>query len=104
VWRLCVWLTALCFEAQEDGATSRLAAADMNLNISYNTTAGSTVTGQSAMSLISNAKAVTATLPLRLIGLSKRVGNAYGASATDVASWEVYFQVSQQKPNIVGVA
>jgi hypothetical protein len=92
------------FEAQEDGATSQLAAADMNLNISFNTTAGNTATGQSKFSLISNNKAATATLPCRLIGLSKRVGNAYASSATDVASWEVYFNTSQQKPNIVGVA
>jgi hypothetical protein len=56
------------------------------------------------MALDSSAKAVTATLPLRLLGLAKRVGNAYGSSTSDAAYWEVYFNTSQQKPNIVGVA
>lgn len=94
------------FECQEDADTTPLAAADANLNISYTTTAGSTTTGVSAMELDSSAKAVTATLPLRLLGLAKRVGNAYntGGSNVDQAVWEVYFNTSQQKPNIVGVA
>ena len=92
------------FEAQEDGVGGNLAAVDANLNVPYTTTAGSATTGQSAFALDSSAKAVTATLPLRLLGLSKRVGTAYGSGTTDVASWEVYFNTSQQKPNIVGVA
>lgn len=91
------------FEVQEDADTSRLAKEDANLNISYTTTAGSAATGQSKMALDSSAKNTTATLPLRLLGLAKRPGNTYGASATDGAYWEVYFNASQQKPNIVGV-
>lgn len=91
------------FEAQEDGDTSRLAKEDANLNVAYVTTAGSTTTGRSAMALDSSSKNTTATLPLRLIGLAKRPGNSYGASATDVATWEVYFNTMQSAPNIVGV-
>lgn len=94
------------FEVQEDADTTPLAAADANLNCSYTTTAGSTTTGVSGMELDSSAKAVTATLPVRLLGLSKRLGNAFntGGSNVDQAVWEVYFNTSQQKPNIVGVA
>jgi hypothetical protein len=93
----------IVFEAQEDGVTSNLAAADANLNVPFSTTAGNTATGVSKEALVGNSKAVTATLPLRLLGLSKVIGNTYGASSTDGAFWEFYFNTSQQKPNIVGV-
>ena len=91
------------FEVQEDGDTSRLAKEDANLNVAYTTTAGSKATGVSKFALDSSSKAATATLPLRLLGLARRPGNTYGASATDVATWEVYFNTSQFAPNIVGV-
>lgn len=91
------------FEAQEDGVGGAIAKESANLNVPYTTTAGSTITGQSAFALDSSAVAVTATLPLRLLGIAKRVNGAIGTSATDVTSWEVYFNTSQQKPNIVGV-
>lgn len=94
------------FECQEDATTTPLPAASANLNIPYSTTAGSTTTGVSKMELVSASAAATATLPLRLLGLSKRLGNAYNTAGadTDNAVWEVYFNTSQQKPNIVGVA
>jgi hypothetical protein len=94
----------IIYECQEDAVGENIAKESANLNISYTTTAGSTATGVSKIALDSSAKAVTATLPLRLLGLAKRPGNAYGASTSDAAVWEVYFNTSQQKPNIVGVA
>ena len=91
------------FEAQEDAVGENIAKESANLNMSYTTTAGSAATGQSKMALDSSAKATTNTLPLRLLGLSKRPGNSYGTGTSDAAYWEVYFNTSQQKPNIVGV-
>lgn len=79
------------FEIQEDGATSNLAAADVGLNAPFSTTAGSTLTGVSGMELVGNSKATTATLPCRIVGLNRRVDNAFGTASTDKAKIEVMF-------------
>jgi hypothetical protein len=94
------------YEVQEDAVTTPLAAVDMNLNISYNLTAGSALTGNSGMTLISAAKATTITLPLRLVGLAKRPDNAFntGGTATDQAKYEVVFNTYNYAPNTVGIA
>lgn len=94
------------FEVQEDADTTPLAAADMNLNISFTLTAGSTTTGVSGMELDSSAKATTVTLPCRLLGLAKRPDNAFntGGSNTDQAKFEVVFNTYNFAPNTVGIA
>lgn len=94
------------YEIQEDADTTPLAAADVGLNISFTTTAGNTATGVSGMELDSSAKAATATLPLRLLGLVQRIDNAYntGGSGVDNAKWEVLFNTYFYAPNIVGIA
>lgn len=90
------------YEVQEDAVTSNLAAADIGLNVPYSTTAGNTTTGVSKMALVSNSKATTATLPVRVIGLSKRVGNAFGLSSTDKAKFEVILNTFARAPNVAG--
>jgi hypothetical protein len=94
------------YEVQEDAVTTPLAAADMNLNISFSTTAGNTTTGVSGIELISAAKAVTVGLPCRLIGLVKRPDNAFNTAgaATDRAKFEVEFNTYLYAPNTVGIA
>lgn len=81
------------FEVQEDGLTTPIAAASIGLNITFTTTAGSTVTGMSAMALDSNVLGTTTTTPLRLLRLSKRVDNNLntGGAGTDLAKFHVLF-------------
>lgn len=96
------------FEIQEDADTTPLAAADIGLNVAMvQTQAGSTVTGWSGMELDSSSKATTATLPVKLLGLSKRVGNAFNTagSGSDQAKFEVQFNFrSGQFPSNLGAA
>jgi hypothetical protein len=96
----------LVYEVQEDADTTPLAAVDMNLNISFTTTAGSTTTGFSGMELDSSAKATTVTLPLRLLGLVKRPDNLFNTagSGSDNAKFEVVFNTYNFAPNTVGIA
>lgn len=93
------------FEIQEDADTTPLAAADIGLNVAMvQTQAGSAVTGLSGMELDSSSKATTNTLPVKLLGLSKRVGNAFNTagSGSDQAKFEVQFNFrSGQYPAIV---
>jgi len=92
------------FEIQEDGVGANLAATDVGMNCSYVTTAGSTTTGLSGVLIDSSATpATTVTLPLKLIGLSKRVDNAIGTASTDLAKYEVMFNTGIYQPNSVGV-
>ena len=81
----------LIFEAQEDGDTDPLETADIGLNVNFIVAAGSTVTGASGMQIDSTTHNTTATLPLRLLGLSQNVGNENVLSAGGQAytRWEV---------------
>lgn len=72
----------LVFEAQTMGAT--LAAADIGLNAEVDVTAGSTSTGASGMAVDLSTKAVTATLPLKVVGFPYRPDNAIGDAFTNV--------------------
>lgn len=56
-------------------------AADVGLNASMTMTAGSAFTNRSAVTLDSATKAVTATLPLKVIGLLQMPNNDFGAFA-----------------------
>ena len=79
------------YEVQEDAVGGNFAAADMGLCCSIVATAGNTATGRSKQTIDSNGgtTAVTATLPVRLIGLAHRPGMTYGTSTTDAAIFEV---------------
>lgn len=50
-------------------------AADVGLNVSHTTVAGSTVTGTSAAAVDMSTKATTATLPWKIVGAVQRVDN-----------------------------
>lgn len=87
------------FEVQEDAVTTPLVATSVGLNAMFSTTAGSTLTGVSGMELISTSAAATTTHPLRILGLSKRVDNAFntGGADTDQAKFLVKFNVHVYK-------
>jgi len=74
------------FQVQEDNDSENMEADDVGRNFDYTTTAGSAVTGLSAMELDSSDNNTTA-LPCRLMGLSDIPGNAMG----DYAVWDVLF-------------
>ena len=90
------------YEIQEDGVTSNIAAADIGLNFTFSTTAGSATTGYSGIQLVSNVKTNLVTAPCKLLGLVKRVDNAFGLSSTDKAKFEVMFNTGVLMPNVVG--
>jgi hypothetical protein len=92
------------YELQEDADTTPVAAASVGLNAAFSTTAGSTTTGLSGIELDSSTVATTATLPLKVLGLVKRVDNAFntGGSATDKAKFEVMLNTSLFAPNVAG--
>lgn len=96
------------FEVTADEGTAQVDAADIMLNTALVTTAGSTTTGISGMKIDGNAVATTATLPVRIIGMSKRVGNSLNTATVATASggcvFDVIFNTSQFATNAVGVA
>lgn len=65
-------------------ANGSLAAADLNLNCAVVQTAGSTSVGTSKNSLNAASKAVTATLPIRIVGFVDGPDSAAGDAYTDV--------------------
>lgn len=100
---ICPVTGGMVFEIQEDAVAANVAAADVGLNASFTLTAGSATTGVSAFALDSSAVATTATFPLKILGLSKRVNNAFGTASTDGAYLEVMFNTGLYQPNIAGV-
>jgi len=95
---------SVIFEAQEDAATTPIAAASVGLNAAFSTTAGSTVTGQSGMEIDSNTVAATTTLPLRIIGLTKRADNALNTAGadSDEGKFLVMFNIHTYKTDLSG--
>lgn len=75
----------LIFEAQEDSDGNNLAATEIGLCTNVVVGTGSTTTGNSAMEIDSSDTATDAAGQLRIMGLVKREGNAYGTNAR----WEV---------------
>lgn len=84
---------AVVFEIQEDGAVDPLENLDIGMNITIVDGTGDATTGLSGAMLDSDSHATSADLPLRLIGLSKRVGNAFTESTDggNYAKFEVVF-------------
>lgn len=69
------------YEIQEDGVGGQLSAADIGLNADFIVAAGNAFNKRSGVMLDTSTKAATATLPLKIIGLSQRPGNEFGAYA-----------------------
>lgn len=67
--------------AAGSGAGTPIALADRNLNINFRIGTGSTVTGLSGATLNNETEATTATLNLKILGLTPVQGNAVGAFA-----------------------
>ena len=76
----------ILFEIQEDSDGGALAAADIGLNASVIVAAGSTYRRLSGVELDTSTKATTATLELRIRGLSQRPDNEIGANAKVLVS------------------
>ena len=90
------------YEAQEDAVGSNFVAADIGQLVAFTTTAGNATTGISKQALDSSDLTGTAGYPLKLLGLSKRVGNAFGLSSTDGGYFDVMFNTGVRMPNVVG--
>jgi hypothetical protein len=80
-------------------AGTPLALADRGLNANFLYTAGSTATGQSAVSLNNATEADTNSLNLKIIALDPTPGNAVGA----YANWLVMLNSTQYRTGITGV-
>jgi hypothetical protein len=93
---------SVVYEVQEDAVGSNIAAGDIGLNVPYTTTAGSATTGVSKMEIDSSAVATTSTLPFKIIGLTKKVGNAFGTASTDHAKFDVVLNTGIRMPNVAG--
>lgn len=78
---------AAIFEIQANAAT---AVADIGLNVGVATTAGSATTGQSGMQADMATKAVTATLPLKIVGVVQRPDQ----DMADSANWKLLVTVN----------
>ncbi|MHB8602188.1 MAG: hypothetical protein ACYC9R_06400 [Nitrosotalea sp.] len=98
---VCVDPTVI-YECQEDGVGNNITAAMIGDNFAYTTTAGNTTTGVSKQAIDSSTNAVTATLPLKVLGLSRRVGNAFGLSTTDLAVFDVTLNTTAYAKNTLG--
>lgn len=96
--------TTVIYEAQEDAVTTPLAPADVGLNVAFSLTAGNTSSGVSGEQIVSASKAVTATLPFKLLGLAKREDNAFNTAGagTDPAKFEVLLNTGLFMPNVAG--
>jgi hypothetical protein len=93
------------FAVQEDADTTPIAAASVGLNVALILTAGSATTGLSAMEIDSSTVATTATMPVRILGLHRSVGNAFNTagSGSDQAIFEVKFNTEVFADNVAGV-
>lgn len=90
----------LVFEVQEVSGGTALTAAAVGLNANWTGSGGSTTTGFSAIEVNNATEATTATLDFQLIGLSRRVGNAFG----EHAKWLVRLNNHQFVDGTTGVS
>lgn len=91
------------FSIQETSGTGTagtpLALTDVGLNANFLYTAGSTATGQSAVSLNNASENTTDTLNLKILGLDPTPGNAVG----NFANWLVTLNNHRYKNGVTGV-
>lgn len=85
------------FEVQEIGTGTALAAADVSLNC--NLVAGTNNGFISGWLLTNTTEATTSTLDVKLLGLSQRLDNAFGA----FAKWLVLFNNHELKTGVTGI-
>lgn len=71
-------------EATNGGSSYSFAVADVGQNANVYAGAGSTTTGSSAFSVDLGDKGTTATLPFKIVGVSRRIDNETTGSATKV--------------------
>ncbi len=97
--------TTVVYQIQEDADTTPIAGTSIGLAFTYVGTAGNTTTGVSKFVLDSSEVSNTATFPLKLIGLSKIVGNSLNTAGSllDFATFDVVFNTGAYMPNIAGV-
>ena len=93
------------YQVQEDALVTPVAGASVGLCAAIVNTAGNTTTGVSKQVLDSDSVNTTATLPLKILGLSKIVGNALntGGAGVDTATFDVVFNTGYLMPNIAGL-
>ncbi len=101
---LVVPVETAIFEIQEDALVTPVAAASVGLNAAFTVGTVSTTTGLTNAALDSDSVNTTVTLPLRVLGLTKRAGNAFntGGAGVDAAWFEVIFNTFWFAPNTVG--
>jgi hypothetical protein len=80
-WAYVVDDPDVLFEIQSDAAVTQ---AMLGLNCDLTQTAGSTVTGRSAVSVAATAPSTSATRPLRIVDFVRRPGSAVGDAKTDI--------------------
>jgi hypothetical protein len=82
------------FEIQEVGTA--MAAADCGLNANFSFGTAGTLSG---VGILNSSKAVTATLNMRLLGLTQRADNAFGT----YAKWNVLLNNHEFRTGVLGV-
>jgi len=86
------------FEIQQVSTGTALNANAVGLNVDFVVAAGSTVTGQSGVTLDNTTEATTNTLDLKIIGMPPRSDNDYGiAVATGEASSRFYVRINRHR-------
>jgi hypothetical protein len=89
----------LVYEVQEDGVGGTIALASVGLNAGFVAAVPNTTTGASQFTLDSSSVAVTATLPLQVVGLVNRPNNEIGS----FARWYVRIQTHAHRGLITAV-
>lgn len=94
------------FEIQQTNSGTALTANDVGLNANFVVAAGSTVTGQSGVTLDNTTEATTNTLDLKIVGMVNRADNDVGtAVGTGAAASRFYVRINrhQYSNQIAGV-
>lgn len=93
------------YQIQEDAVTTPITTAMIGMNYAYTSAAGSTVTGVSAYTITSTSQATSSVLPVKVIGLTKRPGNAFNTAGggTDPATFDVILNTTFFATNSAGV-
>lgn len=90
--RRVVWVADdpnLLFEGQEDGDSDPLEEEDISLNVDFIVGSGSTTTGASGMQIDSSSHSATATVPLKLMEVVRRVDNEWVTNGQAYTRWIV---------------
>ena len=96
---------SVIYEVQEDADTTPIPSTAIGNTVPYTTTAFNATTGISKMALDSSAVNTTNTFPVKIVGLTKKIGNAFntGGSLVDAATFDVMLNTGFLMDNIAGV-